>query len=314
MAAATGREPLRVMETFRSLFYTPIYVAVSGGFFEQSGPGRRVLHLPPGHHGLSALNAGIADIVQSGPMRSIISADWGAETVPLHIIEINSRDGFFLVGRAPQERFQWDDLKSATLIPVGFSPMPRASLKHALKRKGVDLEEVRTIDGLPLQEAVDSFRRGEGDFIHIPQPAVEQLVHEGVGHVAAALGEVNGHIAYSSFAVTHRFLSSRAEAVQRFTDGFYKAQRWLADKDAQAVASSVGAFFPGVDVSVIAKAVARYKEQNTWAEDPLLREDGYNALQDVLVGAGLVKSRQPYESIVRPDFAQNAIDRWTPAS
>ncbi len=29
--------PLRLMETFRSVFYTPIYVSVAGGFLESAG-------------------------------------------------------------------------------------------------------------------------------------------------------------------------------------------------------------------------------------------------------------------------------------
>ena len=55
------------------------------------------------------------------------------------------------------------------------------------------------------------------------------------------------------------------------------------------------------------KAIARYKAQDTWATDPLLREDGYDALQDVLVGAGLSKARQPYDRIIRTDFAREAM-------
>ena len=307
MCATTRREPLRLMETFRSLFYTPIYVAVSGGFFQREGLDVEFSTCPPGYHGLSALTGGIADMVQSGPMRSIIAADWGAEVVPTHIIEINSRDGFFLVGRVPQEGFQWANLKGATLIPVGFSPMPWASLSYALKNNGIGLADVNLISGLSLQDAMDAFRRGDGDFIHVPQPAVEQLVHEGAGHLAVALGPVNGHIAYSSIAVTQRTLAEKAEVVQQFTQGFYNAQGWLAQSDAETIADAVYSFFSGMDKSVILRAVARYKEQDTWARDPLLREDGYNALQDVLMNAGLITTRQSYERIVRTDFAKRAM-------
>ena len=37
MASTSNRQPLRVIETFRSVFYTPIYVSVAGGFFEKEG-------------------------------------------------------------------------------------------------------------------------------------------------------------------------------------------------------------------------------------------------------------------------------------
>ena len=270
MSATARGEPIRLMETFRSLFYTPIYTALSGGFFQREGLDVEFSTCPSGQHGFAFLNNGTADIVQGGPMRSLIAADWGAEVVPAHFIEINSRDGFFLVGRAPQGEFQWSDLNSATLIPAGFSPMPRATLKYALKLKGVDLEELHLIDGLSLQEAMDVFRRGEADFIQLPQPSVEQLVDEGAGHLAAALAPVSGHISFSSFVTTHRFLSTKTDIVQRFTQGFYNAQKWLSEHDAQTVGEAVGSFFPAVESRLIVKAVARYKEQDTWAKDPLL--------------------------------------------
>ena len=299
--------PLRLMETFRSLFYTPIYAALAGGFLEREGLEVEFSTCPAGYHGLSAMNADLADVVQAGPMRSIIAADWGAETVPPHFIEINSRDGFFLVGRRPEGEFRWKDLEGASLIAVGFSPMPVASLRYAVEGQGVDWGKIRRIDGLPLGEAVARFKTGEGDYVHLPQPAVEQMVEEGSGSLAAALGPVNGHISYSSFATTNRFIESSPDVVLSFTRGFYNAQRWLSENDADTVGASVASFFPEMEPSVVVKAIARYKAQDTWAVDPLLREDGYEALQDVLVGAGLAKARQPYDQIIRTDFAREAM-------
>ena len=37
MASNTGRTPLRLVEVIRTLFYTPIYVSVAGGFLEKEG-------------------------------------------------------------------------------------------------------------------------------------------------------------------------------------------------------------------------------------------------------------------------------------
>ena len=74
---------LRLMETFRTVFYTPIYVTVAGGYLESEGLDVDFQTCPPQFpHPLSALNHNAADIVQSGIMRSIIASDWGAETVP----------------------------------------------------------------------------------------------------------------------------------------------------------------------------------------------------------------------------------------
>ena len=125
---ALERYRLRLMETFRTVFYTPIYVTVAGGYLESEGLDVDFRTCPATYpHPLSALNNGAADIVQSGIMRSIIASDWGAETVPRHFAEINSRDGFFVLGRQPAEVLDWSRFANSTVIPVGFSPMPWAS-------------------------------------------------------------------------------------------------------------------------------------------------------------------------------------------
>ena len=300
---ARGRYALRLMETFRTVFYTPIYVTVAGGFLETAGLDVEFSTCPAQFpHPLSALNHQAADIVQSGIMRSIIAADWGGETVPRHFAEINSRDGFFVLGRRPAGDFQWADFADSTIIPVGFSPMPWASFQYALRNHGVEVEGLTLLSGLGLAEAVAAFRSGQADFIHLPEPALEQLLAEGVGHLSLALGPVNGHIAYSSFAATNRFLESHPDVVQRFVTGYARALQWLAASDATQVGEAVAPFFPDTDPELITRAVSRYQSQNTWPHTPFLGSPEYEGLQDILMNAGMVKERQPYDKVVTTEF------------
>ncbi|MAN95006.1 MAG: hypothetical protein CL700_12505 [Chloroflexi bacterium] len=308
MASTSNRRPLRLIETFRSVFYTPIYVSVAGGFFEKEGLGVDFKTCPPEFaHPLSALNRGGADIAQSGIMRSIISSDWGAETVPMHFAKINSRDGFFVLSRTNQEPFLWESLKGAKLIPVGFSPMPWASLQFALRRHGVEPDELDLVTGLSFDDGISAFREGHAEYIHVPQPAAELLLDDGIGHVAAALGPENGHLAYSSFAATNQFLDSQPETVQRFTIGFANALEWLAANNAQEVGQAIASFFPEVRLELVVKSVARLKAQDNWPTDPVLAQPEYENLHDILVAAGLAKERQPYSKVVRTNIVETAL-------
>ena len=308
MASTNNRQPLRLIETFRSVFYTPIYVSVAGGFLEKEGLDVDFKTCPPEFaHPLSALNRGGADIAQSGIMRSIISSDWGAVTVPMHFAKINSRDGFFVLSRIKQEPFLWESLKGAKLIPVGFSPMPWASLQFALRRHGVEPDELDLVTGLSFDDGISAFREGHAEYIHVPQPAAELLLDDGMGHVAAALGPENGHLAYSSFAATNQFLDSQPETVQRFTIGFANALEWLAANNAQEVGQAIASFFPEVSLELVVKSVARLKAQDNWPTDPVLAQPEYENLHDILVAAGLAKERQPYSKVVRTDIVETAL-------
>ena len=240
-------------------------------------------------------------------MGSIISLDQGADTVPAHIAKINARDGFFILSRPTGNRFQWDAFKGATVILVGFSAMPPASFQFALRNHGVDPTELNLLAGLPLDEAIATFRGGQGDFIQLPQPAAEQLIADGTASLAVALGPANGHIAYSSFAATSSFLDRNPELVARFIKGYARALTWLSDSEPATVGEMIAPFFPGVAKELIVRSVERYKDQETWPSDPHLAEPEFEALQDILVAAGLVKTRQPYNRVVRPEFAQAAL-------
>ena len=308
MASTSNRQPLRLIETFRSVFYTPIYVSVAGGFLEKEGLDVDFKTCPPEFaHPLSALNRGGADIAQSGIMRSIISSDWGAVTVPMHFAKINSRDGFFVLSRIKQEPFLWESLKGAKLIPVGFSPMPWASLQFALRRHGVEPDELDLVTGLSFDDGISAFREGHAEYIHVPQPAAELLLDDGMGHVAVALGPENGHLAYSSFAATNQFLDSQPETVQRFTIGFANALEWLAANNAQEVGQAIASFFSEVRLELVVKSVARLKAQDNWPTDPVLAQPEYENLHDILVAAGLAKERQPYSKVVRTDIVETAL-------
>ena len=304
---SSGRQPLRLMETWRSIFYTPIYVSVAGGFLEREGLdvtfGTCPAQFP---HPLSALHHDAADIVQSGIMRSIMASDWGAETVPLHFAKINSRDGFFIVGREPQETFDWESLRGAKVIPVGFSPMPWASFQYALRRHGLEPSDLDLRTGLSLVDAVQAFRAGEAEYVHVAEPVVQQIIADGAGHLLTALGAENGHLAYSSFAATHRFLGQRADAVHRFTVGFARALRWLSSADSAEAAQTVAEFFPDTPVEVLAASIARYQEQEQWPVSPVLGRPEYESLHDILLAAGMCRERHPYEKVVTTSIAEAA--------
>ena len=75
------------------------------------------------------------------------------------------------------------------------------------------------------------------------------------------------------------------------------------------VDGAVKEFFPGVDLELIVRSVDHYKSQETWPTEPSLNEPEYQGLQDILMAAGMVKERQPYTKVVRPDIVRQALSR-----
>ena len=303
------RQPyrLRLMDTYRNLFYAPIYAAVAGGFLYGEGLDVMFGTVPAGRSAVDMLHRREVDIVQTGISRSMMALDEGDDNAPLHIAEINQRDGFFIVSSSPTDGWQWRDLEGATLIPIGFTPVPLTSLTAALRKRGVDIGKIRMLPGLSADDAITRFRDGEADYIHMPNPQAQALIDDGVGSLAAALGSEHGYLCYSSFAATPAFIAENPEVVQRFVRGFYKAQQWLASADAAAVTERVKPFFAGVSESTLERSISGYKSLGTWAETPAIGVDGYNAMRQALIDGGLVNERYDYKRLVRPEFAERAM-------
>ena len=300
---------LRLMETFRNLFYTPIYVAVSGGFFYKHGLNVMFSTMPDGGSAMDILRSGEVDVAQTGVSRSLMELDLGHEDAPLHVAEINSRDGFFLVSRTPANGWRWKALEGATLAPVGFTPVPWNSLRAAMLKHDVELDAVNLRTGLSAQDAIAQFRAGELDYVHLPHPQAQVLVEEGAGYLAATLGPELGHICYSSFAAMPGFIRDNPDAVQSFVSGFDDALGWLASVSDDEIAESAAPFFPELAPALLSRCVAQYRANGTWPRASLITRESYEAMRDVLVSGGLVKERHEYGRLVMPEFSRKSAER-----
>ena len=300
---------LRLLETFRNLFYTPIYVAVSGGFLYRRGLNVKFSTMPEGGAMMDTLRSGEADIAQTGISRSLVELDEGREDAPLHFAEINSRDGFFLVAReAPPDPesaggWNWSMLEGATLAPVGFTPVPWNSLRAAMIKNGVAPDSVNVVPGLSAADAIARFRAGDLDYVHLPHPQAGVLVAEGSGYLAAALGPELGHICYSSFAAMPDFIDANPQVVQSFVSGFDDALQWLIAAQDAEIAAHAQPFFPDLDTALIEDCIRQYRANRTWPDRAAITRPSFDAMRDILIDGGMVRERHAYERLVRPEFA-----------
>jgi NitT/TauT family transport system substrate-binding protein len=298
---------LTVVETFRSLFYAPQFVALHGGHFEAEVLAVTIRTAGDGVSTTGALLDGLAEISLGGLMRSFELADRGAGIL-VHFAEVNSRNGFFLLSRVPRPRFQWADLVGRTVISFAEAPTPWQCMLKVLRREGVDPTQVTIRRDLPVPQAVDAFRAGQADFLEQGQPVVEQLLMEGAAHLVVSMGEATGPVPFSSYMTTPRFLREDSDTVRRFTRGLFRAQGWLAKQSGATIADLIAPSFPDIDPVLRTRAVDRYLRQGTWARDPILRQPGYDYLQSILIDGGFIRSSHRYEDLVDTSIARQVAE------
>jgi len=298
---------MTVLMPFYTPFYAPLAAGAALGHFREEG--LDVKWQPAARFEKSAVEAlldGSIEITLSGLMRSFDVADRDGRFLP-HFAEVCSRSGFFLVGRKPMPNFRWTDLAGKTVIGFAEAPTPWQCMLTVLRRQGVDPVAVRIERNRPGPEALAAFRGGHGDFFEQTQPIVEQLLASGEAHLVASMGEATGPIPFTSYMTTPEFLRREPETVLRFTRAVYRTQRWLARQDARAIAETIGPDFRDIDRGLLERAIERFKKQDTWARDPVLRQPGFDYLQEILQTRGFIKKTHRYEDLVDTALAERAV-------
>jgi NitT/TauT family transport system substrate-binding protein len=304
-AMAAGRR-LIVYEPFRSIFYAPQFVAVHGGHFAAEALEVEVVTAGAGVTTTAALMDGQSEIALGGIMRSLDVADRGGPFL-VHFAEVNSRNGFFLLTRQPRANFRWTDLVGKTVIDFAEAPTPWQCMLTVLRKHGVDPAAIRIERTRPLPEAIAAFRAGHGDFFQTGQPFTEELIAEGTAHLAASMGEATGPVPFSSYMTTERFLRDGRDVLLRFTRALYSAQRWMARVDAKEIADVIAPAFAEIASDIRQRAVARYLAQRTWARDPMIRPEGYEYLQRILLDGGFITRPHRYEDLIDTAIAEQVV-------
>jgi len=298
---------LTVLMPFHTPFYAPLPAGVALGHFADVG--LDVTAVPAATFGkatVPALLDGDIEISLGGLMRSFELAGRTAQIV-VHFAEVCSRSGFFLLSREPRPAFRWTDLVGKTVLSFAEAPTPWQCMLTVLRRNGVDPAQVRIQRELPGPEAVAAFRAGRADFLEQPQPVIEELLAAGAGHLVASMGEATGPVPFTSYMTTPALIEREPDLVLRFTSAVYRTQRWLAQHAPSEVAKVVAPAFPGARSEILERAVARYHGQGTWSRDPLLRREGYDYLERILLDGGFIARGQRYEDLVNTDFARQVM-------
>ena len=124
-SAETELVSVTLNEVAHSIFYAPMYAAIEEGYFEEEGIDLTLVNGFGADKVLTALISGEADIGFMGPESSVYAYLEGANDVVVNFAQLTQRAGNFLVGREPEEDFQWEDLKGKYVLGGRKAECPR---------------------------------------------------------------------------------------------------------------------------------------------------------------------------------------------
>ncbi|ADU31568.1 ABC transporter substrate-binding protein [Evansella cellulosilytica] len=300
---------IRLAEVTRSIFYAPLYVAISEGFFEEEGIEIDLTTTWGGDTTMTTLLSDGADVALVGAETSIYVYAQGANDPAINFAQLTQTDGTFLVSREPVEDFEWDDLKGSTFLGQRAGGMPQMVGEYVLKQNGIEPhEDLELIQNIDFGNIPSAFASGTGDYVQLFEPQATQFEEDGIGYIIDSFGTQSGNVPYTVFMSKQSYLEENEEALESFTRAIYKAQQWVQEQPEEVVAESIVDFFEDTSLETIEQVIERYRDQGSYAETPILDEDGWYLLQEMMDESGELPMDVPYEDLVNTDIPNQIVN------
>ncbi|MBR5713400.1 MAG: ABC transporter substrate-binding protein [Clostridia bacterium] len=295
-------------EVTRSVFYAPLYVAASKGFFAEEGLEIDIVTGGGSDASMTALLAGEADFALMGPETGVYVINEGKREHPMIIGQLTKRDGSYLIGREDIDDFSWDMLKGKTVIGGRVGGMPYMTLMYVLNKHGLTPgEDVEVINNIQFNLMGGAFEAGTGDFVTLFEPTATLFERNGSGYIVANVGLESGEVPYTAFMTRPETIKKEQKLVAAFIRAIAKAQKWVETASDNDIAKAMQPFFPDTDIPTLEIVAKSYRETDSWMKTPVMTEEAFNRLLDIMDLNGELKARVDFNELVDNSFAEAAV-------
>ena len=292
-------EKVRIAEVTHSIFYAPQYVAISEGFFEDEGIDVELILTPGADKVTAAVLSGDVEIGFCGPEATIYVYQSGEKDYLKTFAQLTKKDGSFLVSREKIDNFKIEDIKGKTIIGGRKGGMPEMTFEWALRENGIDPKEDVNIDtSIAFAAMQGAFIGGTGDFVTLFEPNASAVENEGYGYIVASVGELGGKAPYTSYNARSSYIKNNKEIISGFVKAINNGLKFVRENDSNTIAKSIYNFFPDMSLNELKTSIDRYKNQDTWNETTKLEKDSFDHLQEIMVLAGELKEKVPFNDLV----------------
>ena len=293
-----GLTKVRLAEVTHSSFYTPLYVSIEKGYFEEVGLDVELILTPGADKVSAAVLSGDVEIGFAGAESAIYVYEQEEVDYLQIFAGLTKRDGQFIVARDNYEDFSLEDLYDKEILVGRSTGMPALNFLNGLKNMGIDIDKINVNYSVEFAALSGSFIGGTGDFVNLFEPNATALEKEGYGKVVASVGELSGEVPYTAFYARKSYIEENSDVVDAFTKAIAKAITYTMNNDAGDVAKDIINQFPDTSIEDLTQMIERYKEYDCWLESPFVSEEIFTNLEDFLIDFKLLNDYVPYSDLV----------------
>ena len=159
------KNTIKVAEVTHSAFYTPFYVAIEKGFFEENNIDIDLILTSGANNVVAAVLSGDVQIGLCGPEATIYVYNENQKDYVQTFAGLTKRDGQFIVSRTPIENFKLSDLENKEVLGGRIGGMPIVNFYTALKNQNIT--KVNVNNNIDFANLTSAFISGTGDFVNL---------------------------------------------------------------------------------------------------------------------------------------------------
>lgn len=294
---------ITVAEVAHSIFYTPMYVADSLGYFEDEGIDANIILTSGADAVAASVMSGDAEIGFCGSEQSIYIYNGGEKDYLVNFAGLTKRDGSFIVGRTDKE-FNIKDLKGSHIIAGREGGMPAMTLAYTLKENGIELDELNFDTSIAFASMSGAFIGGTGDFVALFEPTALQLEKQGYGYVVASLGKLGGEVPYTTFMTRKSYLEKNKDIIEGFNKAIQKGLDYTFSHSDEEIAELITNYFPDTSKNDLTEVIKRYRENDSWYSTTYITEEGFERVQDIMENSDKLEKKVPYDKLVNNEYSK----------
>ena len=294
-----------VAEVAHSIFYAPMYVAYTEGYFKEEGLDVEIILTAGADKVTAAVLSDDVNIGFCGSESTIYLYNEGVKDYLVNFAGLTKKDGSFLVSRKKYDNFTVENLKGKTIIGGRKGGMPEMTLKWALKENGIDYEDDVIIDtSIAFNAMSGAFIGGQGDFVSLFEPNALELEKQGLGYVVASIGELGGIVPYTAFNAKKSYIENNQDVIEGFTKAIQKGLDYVHNNSSKDIASKILSEFPDTSLTDLEKIIDRYKNIDSWFKTTYINEDDFIHIEEIMENAKELSKRVPYDKLVNNTYAK----------
>ena len=304
-----GIKTLKINEVTHSVFYAPLYLADSLGYFEEENIKISLTNGGGADNVMASVLSGDSHIGFCGPEAALYVLIGGSNDVPTVFGQLTKRDGSFLVSRKPEPDFKWEDLQGKEILAGRKGGVPAMTFEYILSQKGLQDGKDLTLNyDVSFNLMTSAFEAGVADYCTMFDPVAYEYEAAGKGYVVASVGEASGEVPYTCFMAKESWLNKNEEWAEGFLRAVTKAVKYVNETPSAQIASYLTEYFDGITEAALAASVERYRAIDAWRTELSMTEDSFNRLQDIIENAGELSRRATLNELVDNSYAQKVYN------